>query len=71
MPDNPHPDVCPRCSGTWGADQTCANCTLPSGEARPETFHNPGCAGSPTCAGCSGYDQFGNWIPGPDTGWTS
>ena len=64
-----HPEICPRCSGTWGEDQTCANCTLSDGSVRPTVYHADHCAGAPVCAGCGWYDQFGNWFPGPDTGW--
>ncbi len=66
-----HPEVCDRHGGPWGADQTCANCTLPDGSVRPTVYHTDDCGGAPPCRGCGGYDQFGNWIPGPDTGWVS
>lgn len=66
--DGSHPDFCARCSGPWGEDCSCANCTLPSGEVRPTVYHEPGCAGAPACSGCGWFDQFGNWIPGPEAG---
>lgn len=63
-----HPEFCERCSGPWGEDETCANCTLADGSVRPTVYHTAECAGEPPCRGCGWYDQFGNWIPGPEGG---